>query len=89
MFFAGIDQQKEIVSVFPDVQQQNIIHSCSADRSICTYDLQQERRVRMRQTQNGFHMAMSQRKDNELELVTAGSGSPILFWDCDEALPVA
>lgn len=43
----------------------------------------------MRQTQNGFHTSMSQRKDNELELVTAGSGSPIFFWDCDEAQPVA
>ena len=43
----------------------------------------------MRQTQNGFHTAMSQRRDNELELVTAGSGSPIFFWDCDESQPVA
>lgn len=32
---------------------------------------------------------MAQRKDNELELITAGQGSPILFWDCDEAKPVA
>lgn len=32
---------------------------------------------------------MTQRKDNELELVTAGHGSPILFWDCDEREPVA
>jgi len=43
----------------------------------------------MRQTLNGFHTSMSQRLDNELELVTAGSGSPIFFWDCDEAQPVA
>ena len=32
---------------------------------------------------------MTQRKDNELELITAGQGSPILFWDCDEMKPVA
>lgn len=32
---------------------------------------------------------MTQRRDNELELVTAGQGSPILFWDCDEKDPVA
>lgn len=32
---------------------------------------------------------MTQRKDNELELITAGFGSPILFWDCDEKQPVA
>ena len=27
--------------------------------------------------------------DNELELVTAGQGSPIFFWDCDVRDPVA
>lgn len=32
---------------------------------------------------------MSQRKDNELELVTGGQGAPIYFWDCDEKNPVA
>lgn len=34
-------------------------------------------------------MSMTQRKDSELELITAGQGSPIYFWDCDEANPVA
>merc|ERR1712228_225770 len=29
------------------------------------------------------------RLDNELELVTASHGSPILFWDIDEQAPVA
>ena len=32
---------------------------------------------------------MSQRKDNEFELVTCGQGAPIYFWDCDEPQPVA
>ena len=32
---------------------------------------------------------MSQRKDNEFELVTCGQGAPIYFWDCDEKDPVA
>lgn len=32
---------------------------------------------------------MAQRIDSELELVTAGQGSPILFWDCDAKDPVA
>ena len=42
-----------------------------------------------RQSQNGSHKCMTQRKEHELELVTAGQGSPILFWDCDESQPVA
>lgn len=32
---------------------------------------------------------MTQRTDNELELVSAGQGSPIFFWDCDMKDPVA
>jgi WD40 repeat protein len=32
---------------------------------------------------------MTQRTDNKLELITAGHGSPILFWDFDEKAPVA
>lgn len=59
------------------------------DRSISTYDLKQEKRVNWRQIQNGTHYAMTQRRDNELELVTAGQGSPIFFWDCDVQQPVA
>lgn len=84
-----IDQKKDIVSLFPDTNQSSVIHSCSQDRSISTYDLKQEKRVNWRQITNGAHFGMTQRKDNELELVTAGQGSPILFWDCDEKQPVA
>lgn len=59
------------------------------DRSISTYDLKAEKRINWKQTANGTHFSMTQRLDNELELITAGHGSPILFWDCDEAKPVA
>ena len=45
-----VDQKKDIVAIFPDTQQSHVIHSCSADRSLCTYDLQQEKRIQMRQT---------------------------------------
>jgi WD40 repeat protein len=51
--------------------------------------LKQEKRINWRQTTNGAHFGMTQRKDSELELVTGGQGSPILFWDCDEKAPVA
>ena len=54
-----------------------------------TYDLKQEKRVNWRQITNGTHCSMTQRSDNELELVTAGQGSPIFFWDCDVREPVA
>ena len=59
------------------------------DRSVSTYDLKLEKRVNWRQIANGTHFSMTQRLDNELELVTAGQGSPIFFWDCDVQQPVA
>jgi hypothetical protein len=34
-----IDQKKDIVSLFPDINKPFQIHSCSMDRSISTYDL--------------------------------------------------
>lgn len=36
------DQKKDIVSLFPDCQQPNVIHSASTDRTICSYDLKKE-----------------------------------------------
>ena len=59
------------------------------DRTISTYDLKQEKRVNGHATNNGSLLGMTQRKDNELELVTGGQGAPIYFWDCDEKNPVA
>ncbi len=59
------------------------------DRSISTYDLKQEKRINGHQTRNGALFSMTQRKDNEFELVTSGQGAPIYFWDCDEKEPVA
>lgn len=83
------DQKKDIVSLFPDLNKPHLVHSCSMDRTISTYDLKQEKRVNGHQTANGALYGMSQRKDNELELVSCGQGAPIFFWDCDEAKPVA
>lgn len=66
-----------------------MIHSCSSDKSICSYDLKKEQRIQSRQISNGTNCGMAQRIDSELELVTAGQGSPILFWDIDYKQPVA
>ena len=82
------DHHKDVVDVFPDVKDSHIIHSASTDRSICTYDLKKEAKVNGFSTKNGALYALSQRKDNELELVSGGQGAPIYFWDCDETNPV-
>ena len=78
-----------MVSLFPDVKHKHLIHSCSVDKSVSTYDLKLEKRVNWRIIPNGSHHAMTQRTDNEFELVTGGHGAPIFFWDCDVKDPVA
>jgi len=80
--------KKEISCVFPDLEKPNIIHSCSIDKIIHTFDLKTEKKVILHQAKNGQVLSMSQRKDNELELITCGLNTPILYWDCDVVEPV-
>ena len=65
-----------------------MIHSSGIDRIINTYDLKLERRTVHHEIGSGNILDMTQRKDNEYELVTCGVGGAVLFWDCDEANPV-
>lgn len=44
------DQKKDIVTLIPDLNQPHLIHSCSMDRTISTYDLKQEKRMNGHQT---------------------------------------
>ena len=74
--------------MLPDVEKPELIHSCSQDKTINTYDLKSEKKVMLHQAKNGVLMDMTQRKDHELELITCGVNTPILFWDCDVAEPV-
>jgi hypothetical protein len=55
----AVDLKKDVVSVFPDCKQPHLIHACSMDRSISTYDLKQEKRINWRQIANGTHYAMT------------------------------
>lgn len=79
---------KTVCKVLPDVQKPEIIHSCSQDKSIHTYNLKTEKKLMAHQAKNGVLLDMTQRKDHELELITCGMNTPILFWDCDVADPV-
>jgi WD40 repeat protein len=66
-----------------------MIHSCSIDKSISTYDLKLEKKVNGHVINNGMLLDMTQRIDHENELITSGQCTPIFFWDCDVADPVA
>ncbi|KRW99659.1 WD40-repeat-containing domain [Pseudocohnilembus persalinus] len=79
---------RDVIAVFPDIQQSHIIHSASTDKSIHSYDLKLNKKLMYHQAKNGTLLGMSQRKDHEQELVTCGLNTPILFWDCDVVEPV-
>lgn len=53
------DQKKDIVSLFPDLDRPHIIHSCSMDRSVSTYDLKLEKRINGHSTTNGALYGMT------------------------------
>lgn len=82
------DNRRAVTRVMPDVLQPHLVHSCGIDRIINTYDLKLERRIVRHEIGNGAILDMTQRKDNENELITCGVGGAVLFWDCDEANPV-
>ena len=79
---------KRVTRVFPDILKTNIIHSCSIDKTVHSYDLKKSKKVMFHTHHNGQILDMSQRVDHEQELVTCGKNMPILFWDCDIVDPV-
>jgi WD40 repeat protein len=80
-----------VTGVLVDLQQPHILHSCGLGRALLSYDLKKERRITIHQmsgNSDGAFLSLAQRRDSELELVTAGSDGRILFWDADEDAPV-
>lgn len=82
------EHQRPVTGLQVDLVQPHLIHSCSLDKSVLTYDLKLERRsVRHDESPSrgrglGF-LSLSQRRNHELELVTSGADGRVLFWDCD------
>ena len=59
---------REVTRVFPDALKPHIIHSCSVDKTVHSYDLKADRKVMLHQAKNGMVMDMTQLKDRENEL---------------------
>ena len=80
---------KPVTRLLPDVRLSHLLHSCSLDSSIYTYDLKQEKRVVHHQLNGGpSFISMSQRVESDNELITAGLDGRLLFWDHDVKDPV-
>eukprot|EP00163_Fabomonas_tropica_P000227 TRINITY_DN10146_c1_g1_i1.p2 TRINITY_DN10146_c1_g1~~TRINITY_DN10146_c1_g1_i1.p2 ORF type:complete len:619 (+),score=153.59 TRINITY_DN10146_c1_g1_i1:3086-4942(+) len=83
------EHSKPVVKVLIDVVNPKLAHSCAQDRTLVSYDLQLEKRTHHYHVINAGHFtSMTQRLDNEQELVTAVSEGSILAWDCDIKDPV-
>ena len=75
---------KKVTQVLPDCDQAHLLHSAGEDRTVFTYDLKKEKQTIMHEGVPAMAFTgLSQRRDSEQELVTAGKDGKILFWDCD------
>lgn len=80
------DHTKGVLQVLPDVLSPAILHSVGADRCVFAYDLRTERQVVCHQlpsTAAAALTAISQRRDSEQEIITAGADGRLLCWDVD------
>jgi WD40 repeat protein len=80
--------RKAVAAVKLDEEIKHYFHTCAEDRTVCTYDLKQNKTVVVHTIQAGNMTGLSQRKDHEKEMVTCGLDGRILFWDVDYADPV-
>jgi WD40 repeat protein len=80
------DHTKPVTSILIDCNQPNLIHSASLDKTVQTYDLKQNKRIKYHSVSDknslGFNW-ISQRKDSEYEIISAGVDGKLLMWDID------
>lgn len=82
------EHSKAVSSLVIDTKSSNIIHSCSLDSTLLSYDLKANRRIICHMAPSGAMYTMSQRKDSEQELITGDIVGRLLHWDIDYRDPV-
>lgn len=82
------EHRRGVSTVLIDVKSPNIVHSVGGDCSVLSFDLKAARRIICHIVNSGAMLSMSQRKDSELELVTADTLGRLLYWDIDIRDPV-
>ena len=79
------EHAKAITGICVDINDDGLVHSCSLDKSILTFDLRTEKRANCHMLREGSFVHMVQRKDHEWELITSHGAGVMLQWDCDIA----
>jgi hypothetical protein len=82
------EHRKGVAKVLIDIQSPNIVHSVGRDCSVLSFDLKAARRIICHIVNSGTMFDMTQRKDNELELITCDTLGRLLYWDIDIRDPV-
>jgi WD40 repeat protein len=77
------EHTKPVSKVLVDIQKPNILHSVGADGSVLSFDLKSGRRLMCHILNGGLMTDMTQRKDNELELITSDVLGRLMHWDID------
>mmetsp|Transcript_1714 Transcript_1714/g.5990 ORF Transcript_1714/g.5990 Transcript_1714/m.5990 type:complete len:648 (-) Transcript_1714:54-1997(-) len=84
--FTG-EHTKTISDLQIDVEAPFILHSCSADRSVLTFDLSKNKRLTFHasssKSQNRAFTCLTQKLTGERELITGSSDGNLSFWDID------
>lgn len=80
---------KEVTRIIPDFQRPNIIHSCSIDKQVQSYDLKAEKKIMYHTAKNGHLLDITQKRTPEFEVVSCGFNNPITYWDIDVVAPTS
>jgi WD40 repeat protein len=93
--------QKDVYSVFADINKPNLIYSCGADRSLNTIDIKLQKKINLHHINNGYICGISQKIDGECEiskiiiilliyiLVSCGYNCNLCVWDFYQTEPIA
>ena len=82
------EHNKTVTGLLVDNMHEHLVHSCSIDRAVVTYDLRTSRRSNYKMHRDGGFTGLAQRLDSEQELLTTTSDGFVMSWDCDVQLPV-
>lgn len=82
------EHAKAVAKVSIDVISPHIIHSVGICGSVLSFDLKATRRITCHLISSGSLINMTQRKDNELELITCDAQGRLFHWDIDVRDPV-
>jgi len=89
LFEFGDHVSKPVTGLIADCGQVHLLHSCSHDKSMFTYDLKKEKRIVQHSLgRAGGFVSMTQRLDSENEVITAGTDGCLFSWDFDVPDPV-